>query len=429
MEPPVIVNNKGSYGSCPDCAGVIPEASCCVGRSNGMSVAPCEDPCTLLHLPELPMRKLLDLLDFRDILATAKTCRHLNQVITSEHLLARRWFDTLAAQQQNQFKEIARDISKPDLHNWLGQFTMDTTVADKLCSQDPADQTIDDDRNTCEAQKRRCFPPALFYTVGQLMVGCRQIEPVLAKLIINTPEVNNVSFNTHGDHLVIFRSNHTGIIFGFTGDCQWHKQAGFVFNYWVEPEPPFTTVMTSFIAHGRHVLTWDGYRTARIFAYNADHSCTEQFTMAHESRILSADLSCDGRQVVITCDDGSAKIHSWNDAGHWTLTADISNIEDIEDIADIEYLEDIDDSRGVKACFSRDGSRVLTRSVTPYTPNPYAKIHQRNEEGGWTSETVSDPNAKFVRFSPNGNQLLLFGFKETAKILSLERQSGECHPR
>ncbi|WP_257263027.1 WD40 repeat domain-containing protein, partial [Endozoicomonas sp. ONNA2] len=325
---------------------------------------------------------------------------------TSEHLLAKRWFATLATHQQNQFREIARDISEPDLHNWLGQFTTDATVAEKLRSQAPAGQITDDVRKTCEPQKGECFSPALFYKVSQLMVGCQQFEPVLEKRIINIPEVNNVSYNTHGDHLVIFRNNYTGIILGFSGDGQWHKQAGFIYNSRVEREPPFTTVITSFIAHGRHLLTWDGFRTARIFAYNADHSCTEQFSFVHESRIISADLSCDGHQVVITCDDGSAKIHSLDDAGHWTLTADIA------------------DGRSWKACFSPDGSQVLTRPVDPYACHLEAKIHRRNGEHGWTSETISDPNVNFVRFSPDGDQLLLFGFMGVAKILNLNKNDG-----
>uniref|UniRef100_UPI002149571A hypothetical protein n=1 Tax=Endozoicomonas sp. ONNA2 TaxID=2828741 RepID=UPI002149571A len=78
MESPVTVNTISSHGSSPDRGGVTPEASYCVGRSNGMSVVPCKGPCTLLHVPRVPMLKLLDLLNVRDILATAKTCRHLN---------------------------------------------------------------------------------------------------------------------------------------------------------------------------------------------------------------------------------------------------------------------------------------------------------------------------------------------------------------
>ena len=401
MEPPVIMNNSGSYGGSPDCEA--PEASRYVWSSNGMSVVPCKDPCSLLHLPEPPMLKVLGYLSFRDILATAKTCTYLNQVITDDNLLARSWFATLAAHQQNQFKEIARDISDRDLQHWLGQFTSDATAAGKLCSQYPGEQTTDGGLKTGEAQKGKYFPQTLFYRVSQLMAGCQQFEPVLEKHV-ESDYVKDVSFSTHGDHLVIFRSN-TATILGFTGNGQWNEQAGFSYDPWSNPEEP-TSVNNSFITRGRHVLTWDEDRTAKIFAYNPDHSCTEQFTIVHEGEIISADLSCDGHQVVITCDDGSAKIHSCNDAGHWSLTADIG------------------DDRIWKACFSPDGSRVLTRPWNPWTPDPCAKMHSRNEEGGWTSETIGEPNANFVRFSPNGNPLLMFGFRQMAKILRLNKKDG-----
>ncbi|WP_257263586.1 F-box protein, partial [Endozoicomonas sp. ONNA2] len=295
MESSVTVNTSRRFGSTMDCA----TPSCCVGSSNGMSVAPCQAPCSLLHLPQLPMLKLLGYLPLRDILATAKTCTYLNRLITDEQLLARSWFAKLAADRQNQFKEIARDIPDTDLQNWLGQFTTDATVANKFYTRDPAGQTKDDGRKTCTVQKGKYFSPALFFTVSQLMAGCREFEPVLEKRIIDTLYVNNASISTHGDHTVIFRNNSTGTIFGFTGNGQWNQQADFSYYSWVEPEPPFTA-MSSFIARGHHILTWDKHHTAKIFACNADHSWAEQFNIVHKGRIISADLSCDGHQVVIT---------------------------------------------------------------------------------------------------------------------------------
>ncbi|WP_257265852.1 F-box protein, partial [Endozoicomonas sp. ONNA2] len=88
MEPPVTVNTSCSYGSRECCA---PESHRYLWSSNGMSVVPCQAPCSLLYLPEPAMLKLLGYLPFRDILATAKTCTYLHQVITNEHLLARSW--------------------------------------------------------------------------------------------------------------------------------------------------------------------------------------------------------------------------------------------------------------------------------------------------------------------------------------------------
>ena len=417
MEPPVTVNTSGSYGSSPDSAGATSETPHCVGSSSGMSVVPCKDPCSLLHLPELPMLKVLGYLSFRDILATAKTCTYLNQVISSEHLLAKRWFATLPAHRRNQFKVIARHISNPDLQNWLGQFTKDATVADKLCSQAPAEQTTDDDRKTGEAQKGKYFPQALFYTVGQLMVGCRQFEPVLEKRIIDGPKVLKVSISTRGDHLVIYRDcsgnsdpgKGTCEIFGCTGSGQWNKQAGFSYHSWVNLHPPIgSTHMSTFIIRSRRVLTWDEDHTAKIFAYNPDHTFTEQFTIFYEGKIISADLSRDGHHVVITCDDGSAKIHSWHDTGHWKLTADIA------------------DGRRWTADFSPDSSRVLTHS------NSCARIHMRNEEGGWTLEaattssswTLGNSHSKVVKFGPNGSHVLMFGYMGIAKILCLNKDGG-----
>ncbi|MBO9496109.1 hypothetical protein J7438_18770 [Thalassotalea sp. G20_0] len=408
MALPITENNNGIYGGSPECAGVTPEASRCVGSSSGMSIVPDEDQSSLLTLPEIPMRTLLGCLPSRDILVIAKTCKFFNQVITSEHLLARRWFATLAEHQQNQFKEIARCISDHDLLNWLEQFTTNTTAADELLSQFLPEQTTDDGLKTGEAQKNKYFPHALFYKVGQLMAGCQQFDPVLEKrIIIEKPEVIDVSFSTHGNHLVIFRSSNTGTILGCTGNGQWNEQAGFSYRSWCTPEEPASTApMTSFIARGRHVLTWDDRHTAKIFAYKPDHSCTEQLTLVHEDRIISADLSYDGHQAVITCNDGSIKIHRWNDTGHWTLTADIA------------------DDTCWKACFSSDGSQVLARPLSPRPPGPCAKILSQNEEGGWTSETIGDPSAKLVRFSPNGNPLLMFGSREMAKILRLNKKDG-----
>ncbi|WP_422462269.1 hypothetical protein [Endozoicomonas sp. ALB115] len=400
-------NNNGRYGSSPECAGVTPEASRCVWSSSGISIVPDEDQSALLKLPQIPMCTLLRCLPSRDIIAIAKTCKFFHQVITREHVLAIRWFATLAEHQQNQFKEIARGISDHDLLNWLEQFTTNTTVADELLSQFLPEQIKDDGLKTSEPQKKKYFPHALFYKVGQLMAGCQQFEPVLEKRIFEKPEVNDVSFSTHGNHLVIFRSSNTATILGCTGNGQWHEQAGFSYHSWRNPEEPAsTTLMTSFIARGRHVLTWDDGHTAKIFAYNPDHSCTEQLTTVYEDRIISADLSYDGHQAVITCDDGSIKIHSWDGAGHWTLTADMA------------------DGMCWKACFNSDGSQVLARPLSPWTPGPSAKILSRNEEGGWTSETIGDPSAKRVRFNHNGNPLLMFGSREMAKILRLNKKDG-----
>ena len=393
MEPTVTVNTSVSCGIGPDCAGVTPETSRHVLSSNGMSVVPCKDPCSLLHLPEPPMLKVLGYLSFRDILATAKTCTYLNQVITSEHLLAKRWFATLPAHQQNQFKEIARDISNPDLQNWLGQFTKDATVADKLCSQAPAEQTTGDDRKTCETQKRKYFPQVLFYTVSKLMAGCRQFNPVLVQSIHVANNVNTLSFNTHGDHLVIFRNPDTGSIFGYIANSPWHEQASFRF-----------LSDKAFMTCGRHVLAWDEgveRHTVKIFSYNPDNSCTEQLSIVHEGKISSVDLSCDGHHAVITCDDGSARIYSCNDAGHWTLAADIT-----------------DSRRKLKACFSPDGSRVLTLSYSS------TKIHRRNEEGGWTLEAFSNFCVKSATFSPDGSHVLMSSYRGIAKILSLNKDGG-----
>ncbi|MBO9482857.1 WD40 repeat domain-containing protein [Salinisphaera sp. G21_0] len=400
MEPPITVNTRGNYGDNPDCAGVTPEVSRYVWNSNGMSVVPCQDQYSLLHLPEPPLLRLLGYLSFREILATAKTCTYLNQVITDEHLLARSWFAKLKAHQQNLFKEIARDISDRDLQHWLRQFTTDTTVVGKLCGQYLAEQTTDDGRKTCETQKRKYFPQVLFYTVSKLMADCRQFKPVLAKEILDTPGYA-ISLSTHGDHLVILSNHHTGTIFGCTANSPWHKQASFSFDYWLTADLP----ISNFETHGRHVLACDKH-TATILAYNADNSCTEQLTIFHEGRISSADLSCDGHQAIITCDDGSARIHSWNDAGHWTLAADITDVR-----------------RRLKARFSPDGSRVLTHS------NSCTKIHRRNEEGGWTLEATSDFYAESVTFSPDGSHVLMYScyrgiIAKIAKILSLNKDGG-----
>ncbi|WP_257296107.1 F-box/WD repeat-containing protein, partial [Endozoicomonas sp. YOMI1] len=399
----VTVNTSDSYGSSPDCAGVAPEASRYVWSSNGMSVVPCKDPCLLLYLPEPPMLKLLGYLSFREILATAKTCTYLHQVITDEHLLARTWFAKLAAHQQNQFKEIARDISDPDLQHWLGQFTTDATAAGKLCSQYLAGQTTgdDDDGKTCEAQKRKYFPQVLFYTVSKLMADCQQFKPVLAKEIHDPHGNSTISFSTRGDHLVILNTRNTGTIFGYTANSSWQKQASFSFDYRFISGLSLYTVET----HGRHVLAWDQH-TAKIFAYNADNSCTEQLSIVHEGKISSADLSCDGHQAVITCDDGSARIHSLNDAGHWTLAADITDFR-----------------RHLKARFSPDGSRVLTHS------DSCTKIHRRNEEGGWTLEATSDFYAESITFSPDGSHVLMYSCyrwttAKIAKILSVNKDGG-----
>ncbi|WBA81310.1 WD40 repeat domain-containing protein [Endozoicomonas sp. GU-1] len=400
MEPPITVNTSGNYGDNPDCTGVTPEVSRYVWNSNGMSVVPCQDQCSLLHLPEPPLLRLLGYLSFREILATAKTCTYLNQVITDEHLLARSWFAKLATHQQNQFKEITRDISDRELQHWLRQFTPDTTLAGKLCSQYLAEQTTDDGRKIGETQKKKYFPQVLFYTVSKLMADCRQFKPVLAKEILDTPGYA-ISLSTHGDHLVILSNHHTGTIFGYTANSPWHKQASFSFDYWLTADLP----ISNFETHGRHVLACDKH-TATILAYNADNSCTEQLTIFHEGRISSADLSCDGHQAVIICDDGSARIHSWNDAGHWTLAADITDVR-----------------RRLKARFSPDGSRVLTHS------NSCTKIHRRNEEGGWTLEATSDFYAESVTFSPDGSHVLMYScyrgiIAKIAKILSLNKDGG-----
>ncbi|MBO9482859.1 WD40 repeat domain-containing protein [Salinisphaera sp. G21_0] len=401
MEPPITVNTSGNYGDNPDCAGVTPEISRYVWNSNGMSVVPCQDQCPLLHLPEPPLLRLLGYLSFREILATAKTCTYLNQVITDEHLLARSWFAKLATHQQNQFKEIARDISDRDLRHWLGQFTTDTTLVGKLYNQCPEEQTTNDGLKTCKAQRRKYFPQVLFYTVSKLMADCRQFKPVLAGKILRIHD-NTISLNTHGDHLVILKNYQTGIIFGYTANSSWHKQARFSFDYDFGtgfPQPNFKT-------HGHQVLACRK-NTAKIFAYNADKSCTEQLAIIHEGKISSADLSCDGHHAVITCDDGSARIHSWNDTGHWTLAADITDFR-----------------RNLKARFSPDGSRVLTHS------DSCTKIHGRNEEGDWTLEATSDFYADSVTFSPDSSHVLMFNcyqegiVAKTAKILSLNKDGG-----
>ncbi|WP_422462273.1 F-box/WD repeat-containing protein [Endozoicomonas sp. ALB115] len=400
MEPPVTVNTSGNYGDDPDCAGVTPEVSRYVWNSNGMSVVPCQDQCSLLYLPEPPMLRLLGYLSFREIIATAKTCTYLNQIITDEHLLARSWFAKLATHQQNQFKEIARDISDRDLQHWLGQFTTDTTVVGKLCGQYLAEQTTDDGRKTGETQKRKYFPQVLFYTVSKLMADCRQFKPVLAKKINDAPDAT-ISLNTHGDHLMILGNHHRGTIFGYTANRPWHKQASFSFDDELCTGLP----LANFETHGHHVLACRG-RTAKIFAYNADKSCTEQLDIFHGGRISSADLSYDGHHAVIICDDGSARIHSWNDTGHWTLAADITDFR-----------------RHLKARFSPDGSRVLTHS------NSCTKIHRRNEEGGWTLEVTSDFYARSVTFSPDGSHVLMYSCyrginAKIAKILSLNKDGG-----
>ncbi|MGI2029295.1 WD40 repeat domain-containing protein [Endozoicomonas acroporae] len=400
MEPPITVNTRGNYGDNPDCAGVTPEISRYVWNSNGMSVVPCQDQCSLLYLPEPPLLRLLGYLSFREILATAKTCTYLNQVITDEHLLARSWFAKLATHQQNQFKEIARDISDRDLQHWLRQFTTDTAVVGKLCSQYLAAQTTDDGRKTGETQKRKYFPQVLFYTVSKLMADCRQFEPVLATKILGV-DGNTLSLNTRGDQLVILKNYRTGLIFGYTANSSWHKQARFNFDYESNTSRP----LYNFESNSRHVLACRKH-TAKIFAYNADKSCTEQLDIFHGDRISSADLSYDGHHAVITCDDGSARIHSWNDTGRWTLAADITDFR-----------------RNLQARFSPDGSRVLTHS------NSCTKIHRRNEEGGWTLEATSDFSAESVTFSPDGSHVLMYSDIEginakIAKILSLNKDGG-----
>ncbi len=368
-----------------------------------MSVVPCQNPCSLLYLPEPPMLKLLGYLSFRDILAVAKTCTYLHQVITDEHLPARLWFAKFAVHQQNQFKEIARDISDRDLRHWLGQFTTDATVVDKLCSQYLPGHTTDDARKTVKTQKRQYFPQVLFYTVSKLMADCRQFKPVLVQKIHENHAVGSFNFNTHGDHLVIANRRRTATILGCTANGSWHKQASFDFSSRYIPNLPGHTFET----HGRHVLAWNQH-TAKIFAYNADNRCTEQLSIVHESTIRSAGLSCDGHQAVITCDDGSARIHSLNDADRWTLAADIT-----------------DGRQKLEARFSPDGSRILTTCS-----NSCAKIHRRNEEGGWTLEATSDVFAEAsVTFSPDGSLVLMYSgylgiIAKTAKILSLNKDGG-----
>ena len=161
----------------------------------------------------------------------------------------------------------------------------------------------------------------------------------------------------------------------------------------------------TFSDDGRHVVTTSCDKTAKIYGRGEDGNWTEKATITHDGWVNSATFSADGRHVVTASDDKTAKIYGRGEDGNWTEKATITH-----------------DGWVNSATFSADGRHVVTsadgRHVVTASCDKTAKIYGRGEDGNWTEKATitHDGWVNSATFSADGRHVVTASDEKTAKI-------------
>ncbi|WP_257294851.1 WD40 repeat domain-containing protein [Endozoicomonas sp. YOMI1] len=409
--------------------------------STRIAAASSQKPLLLLDLPELPMRHILGFLGDRDIKAMAQTCSSLLTKIRAEHLLARIWFKKFEPRQQQQFIQIAKNISNHELKAWLGQFTGNETLISTICGHS-AGKVTDDDIPAREPQKGKYFPQILFYTVGQLMVNCRTFHPELA-ISINCIPYTAASATLSNDARYLATNSYTRC-----GPRTYGRTENSTRPAEIAIPHEARVLQIAFSADNQHILSHTA-STAKITSCNADDSWTEKLiisdrfissatfspdsrhavmvrsgrraiicsmdktgrwavttTMKHKGDVLSAKFSPDSSLIVTASDDHTVKIHGRDINGNWLELATLNH-----------------NGRVTAAEFSPDGKHIMTISNDEnHNPDRTATIFSGNTDNCWTKKTyiTHSQEITFTSFSPDSRHAVTASFDYTARILSFD---------
>ncbi|MBO9493495.1 hypothetical protein J7438_05260 [Thalassotalea sp. G20_0] len=403
-------------------------------------------PLLLLDLPEQPIRHILGFLGDRDIKAMAQTCSSLLAIVRAEHLPARIWFKQFEPRQQQQFIQIAKNISNQELKAWLGQFTGNETLISTICGQS-AGEVTDNDIPPREPQKGKYFPQILFYTVSQLMVNCRTFQPELAISIDCIPftaasatlsgdgrflatnsyarcgsgygrteittrpteiaiahedRVRRITFSTDNRHILSYTAS-TAKITSCNADGSWTEKLIIISDRFISS--------ATFSPDSRHAVMARSGRRAIICSIDQTGRWAVTTTMGHKGRIFSTIFSPDSRFIVTTSDDHTAKIHGRDSNGNWLELTTLNH-----------------NGKVSAAEFSPDSKHIITISDKNNQPDRTATIFS-NTDNGWVKKTCINHSQEitYISFSPDSRHAVTESYEYAARILSFDTRDNWQH--
>lgn len=350
------------------------------GTSNGVAIVPARDLSPLLALPREMISRIVNYLSHRDVMAIEETCRYLRD-IAAPILTARSrpWYKHFEPLQQQQFTQIAKNISKHELRAWLMQFTRDEMLVSSLCRQLAEEMT--DEFEARNPQNITLFPQRLFYLVGQFMNDSPVLQPVLVSDIqCKSYKVDKATLSHGASYLV---TN----CYGADCSAKIHVLAAKNIGYLQIPIPHGGWVrQVTLSADNCHILSHCTTRTVKITSRSANNCWAEQLAISHKDEIRSATFSPDSRNAVTASGDNSACIGSVDQDGRWALTARITHDGDVR-----------------SANFSPDSTLLVTASE-----DHTARIYRRADNGTWRRIATLQHNGKVIsaKFSPDGKHII-----------------------
>lgn len=412
------------------------------GTRHGVTIVPARDCFPLLAMPSEPLLRILGYLSHRDIVAIEQTCLDLrNLAARLLNVRSQAWYAQFETSQQQQFTQIAKNISQHKLKAWLMQFTRDEVLVSRLCSQLAGEEK--DDLEACNPEKITSFPQRLFYRVAKLMVDCPVFNPVLVSDIQCKSFKSDLSLLTPNDVSYLVTNcdsaNCCAKIHVLSAKNLDHREIS-IHRWGCVRAVPLS-------ADKRHIMSRCGDQAVKISSRTATDCWAEQLSVAHEKEIWSATFSPDSRHAVTTSADKSAQICSVDQTGCWALIARITHegvVNSAEFSPDSRLIVTASDDHTVKihefangtwltrttlnhdgrvfsARFSPDGNHIITVSHNQ-NDGQTATIYSVNADGRWTktADIIHSEKIWTAFFSPDSKHVVTASSDHTCKIFSCD---------